>query len=75
MVRAKCDIHSWMGGYWVVAESPYTVLTDKDGNFSITDIPAGDYTLKIWHETLGETTQKVSVTAGGNSEVKAALKI
>jgi len=67
MVRAKCDIHSWMGGYWVVAESPYTVLTDKDGNFSITDIPAGDY--------LGETTQKVSVTAGGNSEVKAALKI
>ena len=74
MVRAKCDIHSWMGGYWVVADTPYTVLTDKDGNFSITDIPAGDYTMKIWHETLGESTQKVSVTAGGNSEVKVALK-
>lgn len=73
-VRAKCDIHSWMGGYWIVAENPYTVLTDKDGNFSITDVPAGDYTLNIWHETLGESTQKVSVTAGGNSEVKAALK-
>ena len=39
MVRAKCDIHSWMGGYWVVADSPYTVLTDADGNFTISDIP------------------------------------
>jgi len=75
MVRVKCDIHSWMGGHWVVAESPYTVLSDADGNFSITDIPAGEYTLKIWHETLGESKQKVVVTTGGSTKVDASLKL
>lgn len=74
-VRVKCDIHSWMGGHWVVADSPYTVLTDTDGNFSISDIPAGEYTLRIWHETLGESKQKVIVTTGGSTAVEASLKL
>ena len=75
IVRAKCDIHSWMGGYWVVADTPYTVLSDADGNFSITDIPAGKYKLKIWHEKLGETSQEVEVSAGADSSANAALKL
>ena len=74
-VRVKCDIHSWMGGHWVVAKNPYTVLTDADGKFSIKDIPAGEYTLKIWHETLGESKQKIVVTAGGSTKVDASLKL
>ena len=73
-VRAKCDIHSWMGGYWIVAETPYTVLTDKDGNFSIKDIPPGNYTLKIWHEKLGESQQKVVVKKGESTKADVALK-
>lgn len=75
MVRAKCDIHSWMGGYWVVADTPYTVISDADGNFSITDIPAGKYKLKIWHEKLGESTQEVVVSAGTDTKANAALKL
>lgn len=75
MVRAKCDIHSWMGGYWVVADSPYTVISDADGNFSISDIPPGKYTLKIWHEKLGESEQEVVVSKGGNSKTDIALKL
>jgi len=73
-VRAKCDIHSWMGGYWVVAETPYTVLSDKDGNFSITDIPPGSYTLKVWHEKLGESEQKIVVKKGETTKADVALK-
>jgi len=73
-VRTKCDIHSWMGGHWIVAETPYTVLTDKDGNFSITDIPPGSYTLKIWHEKLGESQQKLVVKKGETTKADVALK-
>ena len=75
MVRAKCDIHSWMGGYWAVASTPYTVISDASGNFTISDIPPGKYTLKIWHEKLGETKQKFEVTKGGTAKVDASLKL
>lgn len=74
MVRAKCDIHSWMGGWWVVAETPYTVLTDKDGNFTLKDVPAGSYTLKVWHEKLGETEQKIVVKAGETTKANVSMK-
>jgi hypothetical protein len=74
MVRVKCDFHSWMGGYWIVAETPYTVTSDKDGNFSIGDIPPGNYTLKVWHENLGESEQKVVVKKGETTKVDIALK-
>jgi hypothetical protein len=75
IVRAKCDIHSWMGGYWFVAETPYAVISDKDGNFSITDIPPGNYTLKIWHEKLGESEQKVVVKKGETTKKDVVLKL
>ena len=74
LVRAKCDIHSWMGGAWFVAESPYAVLTDKDGNFSLKDVPPGSYTLKVWHETLGESEQKITVKGGETTKADVSMK-
>jgi hypothetical protein len=74
-VRAKCDIHSWMGGWWIVAETPYTVVSDKDGNFSLTNVPAGSYTLKIWHEKLGESQQKIVVKKGETAKTDVSLKL
>lgn len=74
-VRAKCDIHSWMGGWWVVAETPYAVVTDNDGNFSITGVPPGSYTLKVWHEKLGDSERKVVVKKGETTKLDVALKL
>ncbi len=74
IVRAKCDIHSWMKGWWIVAKTPYTAVSDEDGNFSITDIPPGTYTLKIWHEKLGETEQTAVIKAGKTTETHVALE-
>lgn len=74
LVRAKCDIHSWMGGAWYVAETPYTVLTDKDGNFTLKDVPPGSYTLKVWHEKLGEAEQKIVVKGGETAKADVSMK-
>lgn len=74
-IRVKCDIHSWMGGWWIVAETPYTVVSDKDGNFSLTNVPPGNYTLKIWHEKLGESQQKIVVKKGEATKMDVSLKL
>ena len=74
-IRAKCDIHSWMQGWWIVAKTPYTVVSDEDGSYSITDIPPGTYNLKIWHEKLGVTEQSVVIKAGETTEMDVVLNL
>ncbi|MBC8258792.1 MAG: hypothetical protein H8E38_07245 [SAR324 cluster bacterium] len=74
IIRVKCDLHSWMGGWWIVAKTPYTELTDASGKFSIADIPPGKYTLKIWQEKLGETKQKLVIKAGETKNISIKIK-
>ena len=65
-VQMKCDVHSWMQGWVVVAGHPYYALTDDSGSFKIAGLPAGTYTLEYWHEKLGRQTKSVSVPATGS---------
>ena len=47
----QCDAgHPWMSAYIWIVEHPYYVKTDAKGNFELTDVPPGTYTLKFWHE-------------------------
>lgn len=68
-VRLSCDVHGWMQGWLIVEDNPYFAVTDDKGSFKITDIPAGDYEVKVWQEKLGETTQKVTVKPGADTAV------
>ena len=54
-------------------EHPYYAVTDGEGKFSLSDVPAGEYEVKIWHETLGETMQNVTVEAGGDASLAVEL--
>ncbi len=65
--RIACDAHNWMVGWIVVADSPYYAVTDANGKFKLEGVPAGSYTVKYWHEKLGEKTQKVTVAASGDA--------
>ena len=73
VVRVECDAHGWMKGWIVVMDHPYYAVTDGEGKFSLSDVPAGEYEVKIWHETLGETLQKVTVEAGGDASLAVEL--
>ena len=66
VVQIKCDVHSWMSGWIVVAGHAYYALTDAGGNFKIADVPAGTYTLEYWHEKLGKQSKSVTVPATGS---------
>jgi len=68
-IKVKCDAHPWMHAYWLSMDQPYYAVTDASGAFSIGDLPAGDYEVEVWHETLGKKTEKVTVPAGGTATV------
>ena len=64
-MKIKCDVHAWMKSHCFVMEHPFFGVTDLEGRYSIPDLPPGTYTLRAWHERLGELDQEVTVTADG----------
>lgn len=58
-----CNVHPEMSGYVVVVPTPYFAVTDKDGNYTIKNVPPGHYTVLTWSEEGKPTTQAVDVTA------------
>lgn len=64
-----CDIHPWMSAKACVVENPFYAVTDADGKFSITGLPAGKYTVEVWHEaapglTIAVKSAEVEVKDG-----------
>lgn len=66
-VPLLCNVHPEMSGYIIVVPTPYFALTDKEGAFTIKNVPSGQYTLKTWAEGGKPVTQAVSVGANGAS--------
>lgn len=62
--RVKCDVHPWMGAFFVVLDHPYFGTTDQDGAFTIKGLKDGVYEIRAWHERLGEQEGKVTVKDG-----------
>jgi hypothetical protein len=51
VVDLRCNAgHVWMNGFAVVATNPYYAVTDGEGNFEMTEVPAGQYEIVAWHE-------------------------
>jgi hypothetical protein len=64
-ISINCEAHNFMFGYVMAPKNPYAVVVGEDGSFSLTNIPAGKYTLKAWHPRFGIKKAKVKVSAGG----------
>ena len=46
----KCDVHPWMKTWVLVSNNPYFAVTDSEGNYSIENIPPGEYEVIAWQE-------------------------
>ena len=56
----------------MVVASPYFATTKQDGNFSIANVPVGQYNLSVFHERASEATlaglsRKITVGPDGAS--------
>jgi plastocyanin len=74
VIKVTCDAHGWMHGWWVATDTPYFAVTDDKGNYSIKDVPAGDYTVEVWQEKLGTDDQKASVKDGATATTNFSMK-
>lgn len=73
LVRVYCNIHPRMTGFIVVRDNAWYAQPGGDGSFTIAGVPAGQYTLKVWHERAGEATQPITVPSGGLDNLTIAL--
>lgn len=59
LVTLRCDIHEHMRALILVIDTPHFAITDPDGKFRLTGLPAGRYTLKAWVDS--KTTRERAV--------------
>ncbi len=74
MVKVYCNLHPDMVGYILVLNNSFFSVTDKEGNFSIDNVPNGDYVLRIWYEFSDETKSKISLSGGKKHSITHAVK-
>ena len=66
-LKFQCDVHPWMFAWVTVVDHPYFAVTDKDGKYTIKDVPPGKYTVTALHRKLAPAgvEQPVEVKADG----------
>jgi Carboxypeptidase regulatory-like domain len=74
-IPVKCNIHPWMHGYFVVLNTSYYSVSDKDGAFSLKGLPPGKYTVTAWQEEYGTQSQEVTVGSGETKSVNFSFKV
>ncbi len=74
IIPVGCDVHQWMNATIVAADNPYVVVASADGSFMLSDVPAGTYTVEVWHAELGKQTLTVTVEAGETATVDVEFK-
>ncbi len=72
-MKVTCDAHPWMTGWLVVTDHPYIDTTNASGVFKIADLPAGNHSIEVWHETLGKVTKTVTVKPGEETKINFEL--
>ena len=70
IVRVFCNIHPTMSAVIGVFSTPWFAVTPVSGQFTIADVPAGEYQLRIFHEravpeNLQALERRIRVPDGG----------
>jgi plastocyanin len=73
-IPVKCNVHPWMKSYIAVFKHPYFAVTSADGSFAIKNLPPGTYTVEVWHERFGTSSQSITVGAKEAKTVAFTLK-
>ncbi|HHT9138242.1 MAG TPA: beta-sandwich domain-containing protein [Candidatus Wunengus sp. YC60] len=70
----RCNVHVDMLAYVLVLQNSYFARVNNDGSFSITNVPEGKYTLKLWNERYKAEDRQIEVKANAPAAVEFELK-
>ncbi len=77
-IQFKCDVHPWMFAYVGVFDHPFFAVTDNEGNFKISGVPNGKYTIEAYHRKTHGTnpgvTQEIAVDGSKKLDFVIELK-
>ena len=68
-----CNVHVKMTGYVVVVNTPWFTQAGNDGRWSVDKVPAGKYTLTVWHERATPVVADLDVPAVGLASLDTKL--
>ena len=68
LVKIYCNLHPEMVSTILVLNNDLFAKTDTSGNFEISEIPDGAYTLRLWYEYSEEQAHPVSLNDSANLE-------
>jgi plastocyanin len=54
LVVLGCNIHDNMVAWLMVVDTPFFAHSDNTGSALLSNLPAGDYSLHVWHEPMSE---------------------
>jgi hypothetical protein len=75
-MKFQCDVHPWMFAWVTVVDNPYFAVTDKEGKFTIKNVPAGKYKIVAMHRKAAPTGVEKDVdTTGGNATADFVLEV
>jgi plastocyanin len=76
-LKFQCDVHPWMFSWVTVVDHPWFAVTDKDGKYTIKNVPPGKYTITALHRKAGpkEGTDKEIEVKDGEAKQDFTLEI
>jgi plastocyanin len=74
-VDVFCSIHAAMNCIVLVLENPHFASTDSHGHYLLTQVPAGAYRIKAWHERLPAQLKEITVPESGEAKCDFVLGI
>ncbi|WP_447972038.1 carboxypeptidase regulatory-like domain-containing protein [Nitrospira sp. Kam-Ns4a] len=70
----QCGFHAYMESWGLLVDNPYYAISDREGRFTIGDIPPGTYKVVVWHPYIGGMVeQTVTIEARGRTTLEIAV--
>jgi plastocyanin len=75
IVTLGCNIHDDMIAYLVVTDAAWFGRTDRDGRWSTSELPAGEFRVEVWHPRMREKTEVIEQRKGLGASESAEIDV